>query len=167
MCLRPVGGDERPKRPGDAAGPVRGAGGGGFGKRLHVERIEPVVDAELDKSIMVDCVSVRRRHRRAGVEIFLMHLSDEAGMIDHHLRRPERCRRVTGTGHQFLPHAAVEKNDIRHVSLPYQAGGKTRENHARRAAPRGTWTSHAPLVGGMLRSLPPEKPEAGPPAKSE
>ena len=120
MRLRPVGGDERPQRSGNAPRPMRGPRGGGFGQRLHVQRVETVVDVELRQPVVMDGIGVRRGHRGTGVEIVLMHLPDEAGMVDHHLRGPQGRRRVAGARHKLLPHATVEKRDVCHVFPPYQ-----------------------------------------------
>lgn len=44
-------------------------------------------------------------------------------MIQHHPRRPKRCRRITAARDKFLPHAAVKQGDL-HCPALRDAGKK-------------------------------------------
>ena len=79
-----------------------------------MERREAGIKAEFFEPVVVDGVGVRGGDRGAGGKIVGMDGADEAGMVDHHLRRPERRRRIARACNQFLPHAAVEKGDVGH-----------------------------------------------------
>ena len=142
MQIGAVGGADRADGTGNAARTMRPARGLGLVQRPVMQRGELRFDAGLGQPITQDGIGVGSGDGGARGKEIGMHLRHQAGMVAHHLGRPERRRPVSGAVHQLLAHAAVEEGDPAH-----------------RATPRPGWVrqaghSAAPPLSPRARTLP-------------
>ena len=114
MRLRPIGGDEWTDAAGNQSAPRMSARRVGLGQRGGMKRGEAILDPCPDEPIAMDGIGVGRGDAGPGVEIVPVDGFHQTGMVDHHLRRPERRRPVASAADQFLSHAAIEERDFRH-----------------------------------------------------
>ncbi len=111
----PVASPQRPDAARHLSSPVRFAG-----LKRHVERrakqgFEEVFGACAAQTVAVDRVGIGRGDIGARAKVVGMNVAQQIRSVAHHLRRPERGRRVPGAAQQFLPQATIEQGDLRHV----------------------------------------------------